>query len=77
MGSFCSAYMLYYMGGSFTSAVFQTALMGKAVLGGMNVAIAYGFALILAALLLALVYMALCRGAVSGDSTRAGQGGAQ
>ncbi len=42
-------------------AVFRTELMGKSVLLGLNLAIAYGFGLIVAALALALIYMALCR----------------
>lgn len=46
-------------------AVFWTPVMAAPVPGGMNVAIAYGFALIAAALVLAFVYMALCRIPVS------------
>jgi uncharacterized membrane protein (DUF485 family) len=72
---FFAIYVSLY-GGFIYLAVFQTTLMGAPVLGGMNVAIAYGFGLILAALALALIYMTLCRGAVSGPQARQDQGGA-
>lgn len=60
---FFAIYVALY-GGFIYLAVFQTDLMGQAVFGGMNVAIACGFGLILAALVLALLYMTLCRGSV-------------
>ena len=41
-------------------AVFRTPVMGTVVPGGANLAIAYGFLLSGAALLLALVYVFLC-----------------
>lgn len=47
-------------GGFVFLAVFRTKVMGALAPGGVNVAIAYGFGLIGAALLLALVYMYLC-----------------
>ena len=52
-------YVVLY-GGFIFLCVFRSAAMGGAVLWGMNLAIAYGFGLILAALVLALVYMAIC-----------------
>lgn len=42
-------------------AVFNADLLGAPFLGGVNLAIVYGFFLIAAALVLALVYMALCK----------------
>lgn len=54
-------YVLLY-GGFIALAVFNTPLMGQPVLFGLNLAITYGFGLIIAALVLALVYMWLCRG---------------
>jgi len=41
-------------------AVFQRESMALLLPGGVNLAIAYGFGLIIAALALALLYMALC-----------------
>lgn len=57
-------YVLLY-GGFIAIAVTNTALLGKPVFLGLNFAIAYGFFLILAALVLALIYMWLCRPANS------------
>ncbi|GMV99383.1 MAG: hypothetical protein AMXMBFR84_05220 [Candidatus Hydrogenedentota bacterium] len=55
-----AVYVALY-GGFVFLAVFKTSLMGVAVGGGLNLAVAYGFGLIIAALLLALLYMYLCR----------------
>jgi uncharacterized membrane protein (DUF485 family) len=41
--------------------VLKPVLMEKPFLGGMNVAVTYGFGLILLALLLAFIYDAICR----------------
>ena len=41
-------------------SVFKPTLMAEPVLGGVNLAVVYGFALIGLAFLLALVYMFLC-----------------
>jgi len=54
-----AVYVVLY-GGFVFLAVFQTPLMGTVMPGGANLAIAYGFALIGAALVLALVYVVLC-----------------
>ncbi|MCC6796232.1 MAG: DUF485 domain-containing protein [Candidatus Hydrogenedentes bacterium] len=54
-----AVYVALY-GGFVFLAVFRTPVMGTIVPGGANLAIAYGFALIGAALLLALVYVVLC-----------------
>jgi uncharacterized membrane protein (DUF485 family) len=61
-----AVYVLLYAG-FIALAVFWTPLMAAPVPGGMNVAIAYGFMLIAAALVLALIYMALCRVPISSD----------
>lgn len=47
---------------------FEPSLMQKPALAGVSLAVIYGFALIIAALALALVYMILCRGQSSGES---------
>lgn len=49
-------------------SAFKPDTMGKPVLAGVNLAVVYGFGLIIAALVLALVYMILCRGHASGDT---------
>lgn len=54
-----AVYVILY-GGFVFLAVFRTSVMGAVMPGGANLAIAYGFALIGAALLLALVYVFLC-----------------
>jgi uncharacterized membrane protein (DUF485 family) len=53
-------YLALYAGFMVLSA-FAPERMGRPFLGGVNLAIVYGFGLIVAALVLALVYMALCR----------------
>ena len=54
-----AVYVALY-GGFVFLAVFRTPVMATVMPGGANLAIAYGFALIGAALLLALVYVLLC-----------------
>ena len=53
-------YVALYAGFMGLSA-FEPQLMSKTPFGGVNLAIMYGFGLIVAALVLALVYMVLCR----------------
>ena len=53
-------YLALYAGFIAMSA-FGKEVMAKPSLGGVNVAVLYGFLLIAAAFLLALLYMALCR----------------
>jgi uncharacterized membrane protein (DUF485 family) len=53
-------YVLFY-GGFVALSAFWPEVMGMPFLRGVNLAIAYGFALIVAALVLALVYMRVCR----------------
>ena len=54
-----AVYVILY-GGFVFLAVFRTSVMGAVMPGGANLAIAYGFALIGAALVLALIYVFLC-----------------
>src|SRR5688572_16475588 len=56
----CLLYIVLY-GGFIALATFRHDLMVRTPLGGINLAILYGMTLIGAALLLALVYMYLCR----------------
>jgi uncharacterized membrane protein (DUF485 family) len=53
-------YLIFYCGFMALSA-FSPETMSRPFLGGANLAVVYGFALIVAALLLALLYMKLCR----------------
>ncbi len=53
-------YVALYAGFVGLSA-FAPRVMRRAALGSLNVAIVYGFGLILAAFMLAVLYMALCR----------------
>lgn len=55
-GIYCAMY-LGFMG----IAAFKYELFGWAPFGGVNFAILYGMALIVAALVLALIYMKLCK----------------
>lgn len=56
----CLVYVLLY-GGFIATAIFRHDLMARPVVAGVNFAIVYGIVLIGAALLLALVYMMMCR----------------
>ena len=53
-------YVLFY-GGFMALSAFRPEAMSRPFLFGVNLAIAYGFALIAVALILALVYMKVCR----------------
>jgi uncharacterized membrane protein (DUF485 family) len=53
-------YVVFY-GGFMALSAFWPEVMRKPFAGGANLAVVYGFALIAAALVLALVYMRLCR----------------
>ena len=53
-------YVLFY-GGFMALSAFAPDVMSRPSLGGANLAVVYGFALIAAALLMALLYMKLCR----------------
>ena len=53
-------YVAFY-GGFMALSAFRPELMSRPFAGGANLAVVYGFALIAAALVLALIYMRLCR----------------
>lgn len=53
-------YVLFY-GGFMALSAFWPEVMSRPILRGVNIAVVYGFALIVAALVLALVYMKTCR----------------
>ena len=55
-----AAYSLFYAGFVAINLLFPLA-MGAIVLGGLNLATVYGFALIVVALIEALIYDGLCR----------------
>ncbi len=53
-------YVAFY-GGFMALSAFWPAVMSQPLLAGVNVAVLYGFALIGAAMILALIYMRMCR----------------
>ena len=53
-------YVVLY-GGFMALSAFAPETMSEPFLGGVNLAVVYGFSLILVALVLALVYMKVCR----------------
>lgn len=55
-----AVYVAFY-GGFMALSAFWPEVMSRPFLGGANLAIVYGFALIVAALVLALVYTKVCR----------------
>jgi len=71
-----SVYLLLYGGFVFISA-FSPTTMEKTPVAGINLAILYGFGLIVAALVLALIYGVMCKGedesptppSISGESS--------
>ena len=67
-------YLLLY-GGFVGLATFAPTAMGKPALAGVNLAVVYGFGLIVAALVLALVYMLLCRAEAPATGADAAEGG--
>jgi uncharacterized membrane protein (DUF485 family) len=60
-------YLLIYAG-FVALSVYSPGLMSKAVVGGVNLAIVYGMALIGIALVLAVIYMYLCRATAGGGA---------
>ena len=54
-------YVVLYLGFMLLSAFAPAAMKQPTPIGGVNLAIVYGFGLIVAALVLALIYMVLCR----------------
>jgi uncharacterized membrane protein (DUF485 family) len=67
-------YLLLY-GGFVGLATFAPNAMGKPALAGVNLAVVYGFGLIVAALVLALVYMLLCRAEAPATAAADAEGG--
>ncbi len=61
-------YLALYGGFMYLNA-FNLERMGQPAVGGVNLAIVYGFGLIVAALLLAFVYMYLCRASAPDGET--------
>lgn len=61
-------YLIFY-GGFMALSAFWPEVMSQPFLGGVNLAAVYGFALIVAALALALVYMRVCRKSSSGRAS--------
>jgi uncharacterized membrane protein (DUF485 family) len=59
LGLFAVYVVLY--GGFMALSAFWPDVMSQPVLGGANLAVTYGFGLIIAALVLALIYMKVCR----------------
>jgi uncharacterized membrane protein (DUF485 family) len=59
LGLFAVYVALY--GGFMALSAFRPDVMSRPVLGGANLAVTYGFGLIVAALALALIYMKICR----------------
>lgn len=53
-------YVLFY-GGFMALSAFRHQTMAEPCIAGVSLAIVYGFALIIVALILALVYMKICR----------------
>ena len=53
-------YVVFY-GGFMALSAFWPEDMSKPLVGGANVAVVYGFALIVVALVLALIYLQICR----------------
>ena len=60
-------YVVFY-GGFMALSAFRPAAMADAPLGGPNLAVLYGFGLIVLALVLALVYMKVCRKSGQGSA---------
>jgi len=69
-------YLAFYAGFVLLAA-FSPATMARTPWAGVNLAIWYGFALIAAALILALVYGWLCRVEVDSSNASASKGGHQ
>jgi uncharacterized membrane protein (DUF485 family) len=68
-----AVYLALYGGFIYLSA-FRRDVMARPSVGGMNLAIVYGFALIVAAFVLAVLYMFLCRPEVEGDEAADAEG---
>ena len=58
-------YVVFYAAFVWLSA-FRPAVMARPFIGGVNLAVCYGFGLIIAAFVLAIIYMLLCEDAPDG-----------
>jgi len=72
-GLWLFALYLAVYGGFVGLSAFAPKVMGAELFGGVNLAIWYGFALIILAFVLALIYGWLCRGLAVGSSHTTGQ----
>lgn len=61
-------YVLFY-GGFMALSAFRPEVMGRPFMGGVNLSVVYGFALIAAALVLALLYLAASRKSRAGSAS--------
>jgi uncharacterized membrane protein (DUF485 family) len=61
-------YLLIYMGFVLTSA-FKAQTMDRVVWNGLNLAVVYGFALIIIAFVMAMIYGLMCRTEVADSSS--------
>lgn len=68
MGAILFVVYVAFYGGFMALSAFWPEVMSVPALGGANLAVVYGFALIAVALVLALVYMRLCRKSKEGGS---------
>ena len=59
-------YVVFYAAFVWLSA-FRPAVMAKPFIGGVNLAVCYGLGLIIAAFVLAIIYMLLCDDAAEGS----------
>jgi uncharacterized membrane protein (DUF485 family) len=69
MGVILLAVYVVFYGGFMALSAFRPAAMAAAPFGGPNAAVLYGFALIVLALVLALIYMAVCRKSKAGKAS--------
>src|SRR3954470_24630589 len=68
-----AVYVVLY-GGFMVLSAFYPQRMAQPAVAGVNLAVTYGFVLILGAFVLALLYMFLVRGRASDDVDRSGEG---
>ena len=61
-------YLAFYLGFMFLSA-FGPGVMGRPFLGGVNLSVVYGFALIAVAILMALLYLVISRKSAVGRAS--------
>lgn len=69
MGVLLLAVYVVFYGGFMALSAFRPAAMAWSPFGGPNLAVVYGFGLIFLALILALIYMKVCRQSGPGSAT--------